>query len=404
MESITVLNTESCSLAVKKAEGDKPAKVSSLGSAARKSLADISNQQQQAGYLNQDGKPGLSVSLSTKEYIEKLQREYMAMRKHIADRDKIIELRGMDLQKLRINLQKVQLQNFQLAQVNSQLLAELNSGKDRLKILQHELACKDGLLKARKLKLEGKAKTKTYPVSENKVQRIDYDEGDDKSCNSSRRQQLKNKSCNPSSVKVVQDSEKDDSKRPPARRQSARFKTQEQGSADIVLQIDDAKQRAQKRLSLRRQSDRFKPQEARPAEALFELDDANEEAENKRLCIGRQSARPKCHEEEAHEDLFEIDDSKFPVSPLCDQTANTSSPPPSDLFVKKNHEGKISSPADAQEIRRSSIGRPLRRAAEKVHSYKERPINIKMRREKGSEGWHTVEPLPSKMVFVYVDW
>jgi translation initiation factor RLI1 len=36
---------------------------------------------------------------------------------------KVIELSGMELQKLRINLQKMQQQNFQLAQANSQMLA-----------------------------------------------------------------------------------------------------------------------------------------------------------------------------------------------------------------------------------------------------------------------------------------
>jgi hypothetical protein len=36
---------------------------------------------------------------------------------------KIIELSGIELQKLRINLQKIQQQNLQLAQANSQMLA-----------------------------------------------------------------------------------------------------------------------------------------------------------------------------------------------------------------------------------------------------------------------------------------
>lgn len=36
---------------------------------------------------------------------------------------KIIELSGIELQKLRINLQKTKQQNFQLAQANNQMLA-----------------------------------------------------------------------------------------------------------------------------------------------------------------------------------------------------------------------------------------------------------------------------------------
>ena len=38
-------------------------------------------------------------------------------------------------------------------------------------------------------------------------------------------------------------------------------------------------------------------------------------------------------------------------------------------------------PYENQEIRRTSVGRPMRKAAEKVSSYKEIPLNIKMRRE-----------------------
>ncbi|EYU39649.1 hypothetical protein MIMGU_mgv11b021658mg, partial [Erythranthe guttata] len=48
----------------------------------------------------------------------------------------------------------MQEQNQQLASSNSQMLADLNSGKDRLKVLQHELGCTSGLLKARKFQLE----------------------------------------------------------------------------------------------------------------------------------------------------------------------------------------------------------------------------------------------------------
>ncbi|GFS30112.1 hypothetical protein Acr_00g0010190 [Actinidia rufa] len=64
----------------------------------------------------------------------------------------------------------MQQQNSQLAQANNQMLViwnlfnidsivhftlqELNSGKDRLKALQHELGCKSGLLKVKILQLE----------------------------------------------------------------------------------------------------------------------------------------------------------------------------------------------------------------------------------------------------------
>lgn len=74
----------------------------------------------------------------------------------------------------------------------------------------------------------------------------------------------------------------------------------------------------------------------------------------------RQSARfPTQEQHEALEDLFEIEDAKYPevVAETCGL---------------RN-----------QSPRRSSIvsGRPSRKAAEKVQSYKEVPLNIKMRRE-----------------------
>uniref|UniRef100_A0A452YC71 Shugoshin C-terminal domain-containing protein n=1 Tax=Aegilops tauschii subsp. strangulata TaxID=200361 RepID=A0A452YC71_AEGTS len=44
--------------------------------------------------------------------------------------------------------------NWQLAQANSQMLAELNLGKNRLKSLQHELTCSRAALKVKSSELE----------------------------------------------------------------------------------------------------------------------------------------------------------------------------------------------------------------------------------------------------------
>ncbi|KAL8485074.1 hypothetical protein ACS0TY_027392 [Phlomoides rotata] len=48
----------------------------------------------------------------------------------------------------------MQLQNWALAQTNSQIIEELNMGKERLKALQHEIACKEVLLKTKNLQLK----------------------------------------------------------------------------------------------------------------------------------------------------------------------------------------------------------------------------------------------------------
>ncbi|CAG7878825.1 unnamed protein product [Brassica rapa] len=76
--------------------------------------------------------------------------ENMTLMKALAHRNKIIELSGVEFQKLKINLRKVQENNMHLAQANTHMLAELNTNRDRLKLLQHELGCKNVLLGVRK--------------------------------------------------------------------------------------------------------------------------------------------------------------------------------------------------------------------------------------------------------------
>lgn len=91
-----------------------------------------------------------------------------------------------------------------------------------------------------------------------------------------------------------------------------------------------------------------------------------------RLCLRRQSAATyRIQHQEPAENLFEIDYDTFPVA--------------GPLYNSACEDGSYSPPSsEAQEPRRTSIGRPLRSAVEKVESYKERPINIKMRRTQWS--------------------
>jgi hypothetical protein len=97
-------------------------------------------------------------------------------------------------------------------------------------------------------------------------------------------------------------------------------------------------------------------------------------------CLKRQSARSKSEEPEQCEDFFEIHDAKFPVSPQIDDSVHETGQMALALSIKREDEGNTALSLEAQEIRRSSVGRPLRRAAEKIQSYKEIPINLKMRR------------------------
>ncbi|KAL9419138.1 hypothetical protein AB3S75_036984 [Citrus x aurantiifolia] len=387
MEGLKVLGTENrIGILDGKAKGEKRAKGSKMGSSPRKRLGDISNMQQLPKPSNQEAKPQQTFSVVTSDYIDKLHKENMTLMKVLTDRNKIIELSGIELQKLRINLQKVQQQNLLLAQANGQMLAELNSGKDKLKALQHELGCKNALVKARKFVLEGKAITVTCATSENQVladkqdeagKFIEEQEVDNKRSNTRRRgRPSKNKSLDSSTVKAVQAREKIDNKRPCLRRRSAKFNSEEAESTE-------------ERLCLRKQSARIKSEEAEPIDerlssrrksASFQYEEP-EQTEKRVVRTRRQSARFKSEEPEPTEDLFEIDEAKFPASPLCDEPVHENGVTCSNLSVKTEQEEGNGAVKDETQGTTRYSGRPSRQAAVKVQSYKEIPLNAKMRRK-----------------------
>lgn len=244
MEGAILLDSKSDVVVEDMPKVEKMAK-ESTGNSGRKKLADISNMPWKPSTLSQDNKPRPN-SATVKEYIEQLQKENAALMKLLADKNRIIELSGAELHKLRITLQKMQQQNLQLAQSNSQMLAELNSGKDRLKDLQHQLGCKNGLLIAKKLELEGKGKTKTYQTNDVKRMKVSEHEepgvcivaerDKDKQCNTGGRQ--KSKSLGPC-VRKDQDKGVGDNGRVRAKRQSARFKHDEPKPTEDLFHTDN---------------------------------------------------------------------------------------------------------------------------------------------------------------------
>ncbi|KAL5207690.1 hypothetical protein ABZP36_032125 [Zizania latifolia] len=82
---------------------------------------------------------------------------------------KATEVSRVEMQKIRLALHAVQQKNLQLVQANSQMLSEMNQGKDRLKVLQHELACTTAVLKVKDSKLEKKNKTARQPQKKAKL-------------------------------------------------------------------------------------------------------------------------------------------------------------------------------------------------------------------------------------------
>ncbi|KAG8371274.1 hypothetical protein BUALT_Bualt13G0070500 [Buddleja alternifolia] len=217
-------------------KGDKMAKRSSFGSMVRRRLSDITNS------LPQQKSPLFPENLSSdaasaKEFIE-------------------------------------------------HLVKELNMGKERLKALQHELVCKEALLKTKnsQLKVQEKVSVEKTELQEREVVTKETgSDGDPRPCKATRRRRLS--------------------------------RSQSLGSSSLSHQQTE--------------------KEAAVA--------------SKRRCVRRQSGGTRTKHEEPTEDLFELDDANFPL--------------------------------DESETRRTSVSRPSRKAAEKVQSYKERPLNVKMRRQ-----------------------
>ncbi|PSR95220.1 Shugoshin-1 like [Actinidia chinensis var. chinensis] len=273
------------------------AKRSSFGSTVRKRLSDITNSIPQPKSPLPQKKLSPTDS-SSKEYIDHLVKENMALAKLIADKNKIIELTGKELLKMRINLQKMQMQNRNLAQSNSHMLAELNLGKDKLKALQHEILCKEALFKARNLDLEGKTQV-----------------------NNSQ------KNCSQEGEEAMDEHKSNDNSQPHKVPQRRPTRSKSMGPSTTSQQVAEKEAPESKRRRLRRQSARYNSQANKPTENLFEIGDVN----------------------------YLVPSSS----------------------IKKEKNGENCTPARSQRI---SLGRPLRKAAEKVQSYKETPLNIKMRR------------------------
>ncbi|XP_022133446.1 SHUGOSHIN 2 [Momordica charantia] len=471
MEGIIALDSENCDVGGPnmKITGEKMIKSSKVGGSQRKRLSDISNLKEQPTLQKRDTKQQSSL-LMTYECVDKLQKENMTLMKLIAERNRIIEISGNELEKLRTNFQKLQQQNLQLAQTNSQMLAELNSGKDRLKALQHELGCKNGILLSRKLDQEIKEKSAALQAGEvgtaecNEAEESMHTNKDTRPCKANRPRQSKRESSGTSVLQTEVQQVED--KRPCVTRQTARFKTEEPvastkelseienfNSTDFsqcketsVVQTEVQKAES-KRPCNRRQSSRFKIEEPVATKDLFEIENSHfidasqcketsviqtevQKVEDKRFCKRRQSARFRTDEPLATKDLFEIENSHSIAASQCEETSVlqtgvqkveikrpclrrqsarfkteepvaktedlvSSSTSASSLYkevvceiaptavssVGREDDGNATDKFEVQECRRSSVGRPLRRAAEKVQSYKEIPINVKMRRQ-----------------------
>ncbi|KAL9416308.1 hypothetical protein AB3S75_039493 [Citrus x aurantiifolia] len=296
-------------------KGERMAKRSSFGSIMRRRLSDITNSQSRPKVLLSHEEKPSQVSPASEDIVNQLIKEKTTLMRFIEERNKIIELSSSELHNLRISIQKLQLQNWNLAQSNSQYLAEINLGREKVKALQHELVCKDALIKAKSIVKE----RKTYSNCENTA---------------SQEGEKVIEECVPKANENVKTCERN-------RRRSTRCKSM--GPSTTRQKVAE-----------------------------------KENVENKRRCVRRQSARFKSQERAPTENLFEIEDSKLPATqPLDDpmhedNSIQAGSSTANEEFSSSRNEARLS--------QRSSMGRPSRKAAEKVQSYKELPLKVKMRR------------------------
>ncbi|XP_009122615.1 SHUGOSHIN 2 [Brassica rapa] len=292
-------------------------------SAQRRKLADISNLDREETQQQQQ-----NLLFSSKEYAAKLEKENMTLMKALAHRNKIIELSGVEIQKLRINLRNVQEKNLHLAQANSHMLAELNTNRDRLKLLQHELGCKNVLLEARKMQTEEQGLPSTDDSTKDKAH--DMNPKDTK-----RKRTSRIKASESSVVKPIQIKENANSKRrvsgvidttfiPEVNCQTeddAEKEVISQGTSQIVDSIVNSKFVLDaanpikdgvhsKRQCVRRKSTRFDVQETEQTESVLEMDDAKETKETTRICFKRRSARLRPEEAEPCKSFHERDEVK----------------------------------------------------------------------------------------------
>uniref|UniRef100_A0A7N0T1J7 Shugoshin C-terminal domain-containing protein n=1 Tax=Kalanchoe fedtschenkoi TaxID=63787 RepID=A0A7N0T1J7_KALFE len=340
------------------------------GNAERKKLAEITNLPCPPKLSFQIEK-NQTVSLSTTNFIHQLQDENMALKKMLVDRNKLLESSRIELYKLRVNLDKVQLQNLQLAQVNSQLLQELNSGKDRLIALQHELGCKNGLLKALTLEAET-----TKSAEEGVPAQLGTKKEDElrKKIGCSDRKRQSNRQSLSNSVKIGRRKTTESQDSLP-RRHSTRLKCDVSQTIKDEFMTDD--------VQIRMCSVAAGPACESTSGALDESVrkvEAKNKADNQES--RRQSKRFRLGATQTSKNLSGTNEIETPV---LIATAEAAQNDESDLSIsvvkEENIEfGSVTTGSDVSH--RHSTGRPLRHAAVRIQSYKEVPVNIKMRRDK----------------------
>uniref|UniRef100_J3LI20 Shugoshin C-terminal domain-containing protein n=1 Tax=Oryza brachyantha TaxID=4533 RepID=J3LI20_ORYBR len=367
--------------------------------------------------------------------------------------------------------------------VFSSSLQELNQGKDRLKLLQHELACTTAVLKAKDSELEGKkfkpskraqaearqkaaaavpSYTNCQEPTQDKTTKRHTNKRKSESCEVTKDANTVQHSCRPH--KQSSGSLHDDDPRKTLRRRSARLNpasfeitevscdtfhedatvplfhsssnvpNQQEPNAgkdmrtslqnellcDAIAQVEapelkknERNMHMQKEVHLEEEmqeagsrvagveADKFdiedsKPPQDRGTKRKSMRIDANKrklESCEDRMASNKEDCKPLQHEEKrTRRKSSRLDSGPCEVSNETSEIVQEdkvapSAHPSSKVLIEQTkndmQNGCSSSTNPSEELvigRRSSVGRPSRRAAEKIVSYREVPLNVKMRR------------------------
>ncbi|XP_010503145.1 PREDICTED: uncharacterized protein LOC104780345 [Camelina sativa] len=200
----------------------------------RQSLSDITNSQSHEE---------LNTCPELREHVNRLMKENIALVNLLEERDKTIELSRYELRNLREGIQKLQVQNWSLAQSNSQFLGEIILAKTKVKALHHEVTCKDALIKYKCCELERGENTQQRNVltSENVFDITDEDSPSPRPFVPNRRRFIRSKSLGASTAhKIEAEKVKSETKRRQSRRRSARVRSSAtQELTENLFEIED---------------------------------------------------------------------------------------------------------------------------------------------------------------------
>lgn len=283
----------------------------------RRTLSDITNLS-----VNEIGNaivPDIHKNVKTgspimvNEYIAKILKENNVLMSALAERN-------MEVQNLRLMVAKINQQNWQFAQAHSQMLAEVNLAKDRLKVAQLETKCSSAALKVKTQELEKLKKLKKNKPIENIIN-------------------LEETAEQPVSHKKT---------RLPDRKRPKRSQSLGPGGGSLTNHA-----------------------------ATEEME------ENRRRKPLRRLINLKVEPCVPNGDLFEIEDMNFPLCPPADKRelkddgiSRQQEPASPAIRIKQEQEDQF----DSSLGRTSLGGRPSRRAAVRINSYKEMSLRTKLRR------------------------